>query len=190
MSELPQRWWQWLLMYPTMAIALVGAVPQYYQWATAFHIGVPPAAVNDAQEQLQAWARNIACQQDRAIQSVRPTSKTNYGIELTPCPSGDILLTLTPNQNPDNPVSRWILTKNYFTQLASFSIVAPALAQDNTTPAAPPGTVRVIDTVKQGTTVTRRVQRADNTCVDQTIDAYTGRLLDQKTAPCTPFEAR
>jgi hypothetical protein len=187
MSELPNRWWQWLLMYPTMAIALVGAVPQYSQWVTAFRIGVPPAAVNDAQEQLQAWERNIACQRDRDIQSVKPTSKTNYGIELTTCPSGDILLTLTPIQNPDNPVSKWIVTKNYFTQLVRFSIIASAMAEDNRMQAAPPSTVRVIDTMKGGTTVTRRVQRSDNTCVDQTIDAYTGRLLDQKTAPCTQF---
>src|SRR5260370_22276236 len=95
MSELPQRWWQWLLMNPTMAIALFGAVPQYYQWVTAFRMGVPSTAVNDAQEQLQAWERNLSCQHDRDVQSVKPSSKTNYGIELTPCPSGDILVTLT-----------------------------------------------------------------------------------------------
>ncbi len=30
MDGSPQRWWQWVLMYPTIAVALAGAVPQYY----------------------------------------------------------------------------------------------------------------------------------------------------------------
>jgi len=31
MDGTPQRWWQWVLMYPTIVLALGGAIPQYYQ---------------------------------------------------------------------------------------------------------------------------------------------------------------
>ena len=56
-----------------------------------------------------------------------------------------------------------------------------------TTPAASPESVRIVDIKKQGANVVRRIQRADNTCVDETIDAYTGRHLDQKPTSCTKF---
>jgi hypothetical protein len=41
MSEAPQRWWQWMMMYPTLAVALIGAVPQYSEWVTAAVKGLP-----------------------------------------------------------------------------------------------------------------------------------------------------
>ena len=62
-------------------------------------------------------------------------------------------------------------------------MVAPVATASMTTP----DSVRVVDIKKQGTSVVRRIQRSDNTCVDETIDAYTGRRLDQKQAPCSKF---
>jgi hypothetical protein len=194
MSDSPQRWWQWLLMYPTLAVAIFGAVPQYSQWITALKIGVPADKVDDAQEQDQAWVRNAACQRDRNIQTVSPIAETTYGIQMITCPDGDILLTLTPTQNPESAVSRWIITKQLFAQFASASISFAALAQENkalippgANPAAPMVIqLRVIDTTREGSTITRRIERSDQTCVDQSIDAYTGRMIAQKPALCTP----
>jgi hypothetical protein len=100
----PQRWWQWMLMYPTIIIALAGAIPQYYQWMTAVALGLPFLSdVNDAQQQEKAWERNVNCV--RSIDHIKPTSSTNYSIDLVSCPTGDILVTLTPLQNPDQQVS-------------------------------------------------------------------------------------
>jgi hypothetical protein len=165
----------------------VGLIRQFYQWVTAFRIGVSPARVIDAQDQDQAWGRDIPCLRDQDIQTVKTVAETNYTIELVACPSGDILLTLTPLQNPNHKVTKWIITRNFFTEVAGFAVIAPAMALDHTAVLAQATPVRVIDAVKQGTTVIRRIQRSDNTCVDETIDAYTGRLLDQKNAPCAQF---
>jgi hypothetical protein len=186
MDGLPQRWWQWVLMYPTIAIALAGAVPQYYQWITAITLGLPPSAdVGAAQQQEKTWERNVNCL--RSIDHIKPTSSTNYSIDLVSCPSGDILVTLTPLQNPDQQVSRWIITKALFTQVADAAPAHLELAQATGAPAESPDPVRVLDIKKQGASVIRRVQRSDNTCVDESIDAYTGRRLEQKPAPCTKF---
>jgi hypothetical protein len=183
----PQRWWQWMLMYPTIIIALAGAIPQYYQWMTAVALGLPFLSdVNDAQQQEKAWERNVNCV--RSIDHIKPTSSTNYSIDLVSCPTGDILVTLTPLQNPDQQVSRWIVTKTLFAQVAEAASPArPELAEVAGAPSASPDSVRVLDIRKQGTSVIRRIQRSDNTCVDETIDAYTGRRLDQKPSPCTKF---
>ena len=186
MDGSPQRWWQWLLMYPTIAIALAGAVPQYYQWISAAAIGLPLFGdVGDAQQQEKTWERNIGCL--RSIDHIKPTSSTNYSIDLVSCPSGDILVTLTPLQNPDQQVSRWIITKVLFTQVAEAAVPRVELAQVAATPPQTPNAERVLDIKKLGANVVRRIQRSDNSCVDETIDAYTGRRLDQKQAPCTKF---
>jgi hypothetical protein len=190
MDGSPQRWWQWVLMYPTIVVALAGAlagaIPQYYQWISAAALGLPIFGnVGDAQQQERTWERNVGCL--RGIDHIKPTSSTNYSIDLVSCPTGDILVTLTPLQNPDQQVSRWIITKVLFTQVADAAPARLELAQAAGTPAGSPDTERVLDIKKQGANVVRRVQRSDNTCVDETIDAYTGRRLEQKPAPCAKF---
>jgi len=183
MSDEPKRWWQWVLMYPTIIIALFAGVPQIYQWGSAIALGLSPFAnVSEAQAQEKAWERNVDCLHN--IDHVKPSSSTNYSIDLVSCPSGDILVTLRPLQNPDQQVSRWIVTRALFAEAALLSLVSPALAQDN--PSATT-TVRIIDIKKQGSTVIRRVQLSDDTCVDETINAFSGRRLSQKSAPCAKF---
>jgi hypothetical protein len=173
-------------MYPTIIVALIGAVPQYYQWAAAATMGLPISGnVRGAQEQEMAWERNVNCL--RAIDHIKPGSSTNYSIDLVSCPSGDILVTLTPLQNPDQQISRWIVTRELFIRIAQSLFSTGALAQGAGTPPGGPVQVRILDTKKDGAVVTRRVQLSDNTCIDETIDAYTGRRIDRKQAPCSKF---
>lgn len=184
MDASPQKWWQWVFMYPTIVIAIVGAVPQYYQWASAATMGLPISGnVKVAQEQEMAWERNVNCL--RAIDHIKPGSSTTYAIDLVSCPSGDILVTLTPLQNPDQQISRWIVTKDLFRQYAQSIFSMSAMAQGALTGA--PTQVQIIDTRKDGAVVTRRIQLSDNTCVDQTIDAFSGQRTSQKRAPCQKF---
>jgi hypothetical protein len=184
MGDSPRRWWQWVLMYPTIIIALFAGIPQIYQWASALGLGLSPFAnVDDAKVQENAWQRNVDCL--HSIDHVKPSSSTNYAIDLVSCPSGDILVTLTPLQNPSQQISRWIVTQNLFTQVARSFFVQPALAQTPQPSATTPESI--IDIKKQGATVVRRVQLSGGTCVDETIDAYTGRRLSQKAAPCSKF---
>jgi hypothetical protein len=177
-------------MYPTIAVALAGALPQYYQWFSAAAIGLPFLGdVSGAQQQEKAWERNVTCL--NGIEHIKPTSNTNYAIDLVSCPTGDILVTLTPLQNPDQKVSRWVITKALLTEVADNASNADnssniELAQV-TTPGPGADSVRILDIKKQGASVVRRIQRSDNTCIDETIDAYTGRHLDQKPAACSKF---
>jgi hypothetical protein len=184
----PVRWWQWILMYPTLLLALIGAIPQYREWITALILGLSPFSnVKATQEQLEAWNYNSTCLRDRGIDHIKPISQTNYGIDLLSCPSGDILVTLTPVQNPDHPVSRWVITKNLFDQTGWRSISTPALAQITRPEHDTPYPVRVVDTKQQGTTIIKRVQLSDNTCRDEMIDGLTGRQLSTTNAPCARF---
>src|ERR1700730_1598047 len=158
MDGSPQRWWQWVLMYPTIAVALAGAIPQYYQWVTAVAIGLPIFGnVGDAQQQERTWERNVNCL--HSIDHIKPSSSTNYSIDLVSCPTGDILVTLTPLQNPDQQVSRWIVTKTLFTPVADASPPHIELAQVFGAPTQSPDAARIVDIKKQGSNVIRRIQR-------------------------------
>jgi nitrate reductase NapE component len=174
-------WWQWVLMYPALAVALVGAVPQFTQWVSALRIGAPPGSnVADLKAQHEAWSRNYDCL--GKIDRVKPASETTYAIDLLVCPSGDILITLTPIQNPKGQVLRWIQTREILTATAGFSLLATAHAGDPV-----PRATRVIAVTRNGDVIVRRVQLSDNTCEDQTIKSYTGQLVGTKPAPCAPF---
>ena len=122
-----------MLMYPTLAVALVGAVPQYSSWVTAAAKGLP--LLGDAkyarQESDKAWDRNLDCLTN--IEHIKPNANTKYGIDLVPCPSGDILVTLTPLQSPGTHISRWIVTTDFFSDIAQFSLVGTATAQESST---------------------------------------------------------
>ena len=184
-SQSKRPWWQWVLMYPTLAVAIVGAVPQYQQWVWALVRGVPlDSNIGEVKGQDDAWTKNLDCL--TRIDHIKPISETPYGIDLLTCPSGDILLTVTPLHSPTMKVSRWIITKQFFDNKATAAWISRANAQ-----APPPGgapqTERVLDIRKQGSQVIRRVQLSNGKCVDQTIDSYTGRHLSDRPAPCTKF---
>lgn len=182
----PARWWQWVLMYPALFIAMLGAVPQYFHWASAIQLGLSPFAdVGGAEKQLDAWRRNADCL--TGIDHVRPKAETRYGIDLLTCPSGDILLTLTPPSGAGQAVSTWIITAELFSHTAQHGFLTTAFAQTPPKSTEELYSTRVIDVRQSGTLVTRRIQRSDGSCVDQTIDALTGRHIRQADAPCTKY---
>lgn len=184
-SQSKRPWWQWVLMYPTLAVAIVGAVPQYQQWVWALVRGVPlDSDIGELKGQDDAWTHNLDCL--TRIEHIKPISETPYGIDLLTCPSGDILLTVTPLHSPSQKVSRWIITKQFFEGKTRTAWISSAFAQAPP-PAGGAQSERVLDIRKQGSQVIRRVQLSNGQCVDQTIDSYTGRHVSDKPAPCTKF---
>ena len=49
------------------------------------------------------------------------------------------------------------------------------------------GAVQIVDIKMAGAVLTKRVKLSNNTCVDETVDTFTGRLLSRKPAPCVKF---
>jgi hypothetical protein len=192
-TDVPRKsWWQWLLLHPTLPAALIplivalwAGVPQLLQWKAARDLNVPTSELARTQEQKRAWETNRECLQTE-IQQVALRSPATYTISLQACPSGDILLALTPLHAPANPTYEWILTRKLLlTPQASFSFTTTARAQ-----VAPPNSaapIRVIDVRTQGRNVVRRLQLANNACIDETVDTATGRRLSSNSAPCTRF---
>jgi hypothetical protein len=188
-AQTPQRpWWQWVLIYPTLFITVIPAIFQFIQWATAFHYGLPISGnTQGALDQLNSWKDNAQCVTNRGINHVEPISPVDYKINLLPCPSGDILVTLIPIRNPEEQVNTWVITRKFFGESHLGFLVTSAVAQGAMAQVERPNAVRVIGIKQQGTTIIKRTQLSDGTCIDAIIDGLTGRQLSSKTAPsCDP----
>jgi hypothetical protein len=187
-AQTPQRWWQWILLYPTLIVTIIPAIFQFIQWGTALHYGLPLTEnTTGALDQLNGWKDNAKCITDRNISHVEPKSPVDYKISLLPCPSGDILVTLTPMRNPDDQVNTWVLTRKFFGESHQGLLVSSALAQSTMSQVHRPDAVRVIGIKQQGTTIIKRTQLSDGTCIDTVIDGLTGRQLSGRAAPsCNP----
>src|SRR5215210_3266555 len=97
----PQRWWQWILLYPAFAIALITAGPQWIDKAKSMKLGVRSAA--EAERQAQLWAKNASC---AGVPAKGFLSPTNVAVDATICDSGDILVRAVTPQN--SQVFKWL----------------------------------------------------------------------------------
>ena len=85
----PNTWWQWLLLYPTLLIALVGAIPTYWEMFESKQFGVNFGESASAKQQHSLWEKNITCLQAPEDWYV---NDYNIRVDATICKSGDILI--------------------------------------------------------------------------------------------------
>src|SRR5947208_7135585 len=84
------RWWQWMLLYPSLAVTIVTAVPSWIDHVQAMKIGVSSRDLAQAQEQRRLWEANLECAQVQEIQRIRTNHNAEVGARV--CPTGEVLL--------------------------------------------------------------------------------------------------
>lgn len=92
----PQRWWQWFLLYPAAAVALVSAAPQWLDRGLAIYHGTRGASYAAADRQRALWLKNMTCSQAPFAWYHNPR---NVRIDATICNSGDVFIRAS---TPDN----------------------------------------------------------------------------------------
>jgi hypothetical protein len=188
-------WWQWVMLHPQVPVAMISLlaaaigylaanVPNFLQWKAARDLNVPTSELARVQEQLKAWADNSECLKAE-IQQVNLRSPSTYTIAVQSCPSGDILLALTPLHAPTNTEYRWIVTRSMFKPQAGLSFTTMALAEVAQPRPPGPSPTLVIDSRPEGRTVVRRLQLSDRTCIDEVVDTVTGRRPPPEFAECS-----
>ena len=86
-------------MYPTLLVALIGAVPQYKTWVDAWRLGISPSKVPALDEKARLYEKNEQCLKNPLPQVV--ATKFNIEVSVTACPSGDVLVsTRKPGTDP------------------------------------------------------------------------------------------
>src|SRR5262245_15619777 len=99
------RWWQWMLLYPSLAVTIVTAVPTWIDHVQAMKIGVSSRDLAQAQEQRRLWETNLECAQVQEIQRIKTNHNAEVGARV--CPTGDVLLQMK-QPDAERPSFHWV----------------------------------------------------------------------------------
>jgi|WetSurMetagenome_2_1015567.scaffolds.fasta_scaffold329409_1 hypothetical protein len=186
----PKKWWQWILVYPGLAIAIIASVPTLGGVIKSISMGVSFTRVYDAEEQHRLFCENYDCIQKEPFTIIK--NKFNVEIGSLVCESGDVLIT---GKRPewDKPQYRWVSLEsiapsnrlNKANNLLEVFTVAYAIAVDSLfLVQAPPISVICQRWVGNGLLFQRISTSAG--CFDQVINTYTGLVVSSNPAQCSP----
>lgn len=183
-----QPWWQWLLVYPTLAVTLVTAVPTYFEKFKASRIGVAQQELARAIERNRLINKNIDCML-APIDWVETANRTR--VDATICyNTGDILVRMSwgkDNQFMDvvsNDGIRAAAEKEE-KQRASSALISTANAAPGRIegPFAAQEQVICQRWLAEGRLL-QRIQSPEG-CFDQIVNTYSGVVESRQPAPCS-----
>jgi len=176
---MPNKWWQWVLVYPTLVISFFSAIPTFRTLYSSYAIGVPYANVAKAEEQRKLWVRNIDCvKEEKSV--VMATTKTNDIVKVAACEdTGDIIVEV--NHADGRKIAKWVSFQNLCEPCVA-ELVGNAYAME------PQGQV-YIEVICQrwadSVHLYRRV-KVGNRCFDEMVNTYTGEIVMRSEVPCIP----
>lgn len=179
----PRAWWQWLLIYPSLALGLLGSVPTLLQAVESVRFDVPYRAVPLARESHALFERNLDCLGSIATADHVVRLPDNTAIHALACRTGDIMIRV---DRPDGRSSiRWLEGKSLLMSADAGPIAAAAASDATTVAAAGNAPVAVLCTLRQRDgKIVRRVRLANGGCADEVINPYTGAIVALRPAPC------
>lgn len=192
-SDGPSKWWQWLLVYPALGLAIITAVPEWSKavWSTWNATEGRPA--EEALRQNELWRRNMRCLMAPFEWYVTPH---NVKVDTTTCRSGDVLIRAeTPDRNTvmywaaiDDVLATVPGQKSGLIRSANADILR--FPDERRARTAPAGLTQYAQTVVCQHFVDNRVIvrhiHAANGCFDEYVDTYTGRVINVRQVPCRP----
>lgn len=177
-----KTWKQWFLIYPTFAIAVLGAIPQYIDVVKGLMIGVATSEVSNAEKQHSLWVKNSNCHL-----SLEPiTTAENTQVSAGVCGTGDIQINIEfPDQRR---VIHWFSLDEISTlsSIDSFDFISSAEASD--TIFAPITIANLSQQVicqkmsSNGEIV--RIVRVGEQCHQELINSYTGQIKERNPVNC------
>jgi len=182
----PKKWWQWFLVYPTILLALMGAMPTYYEMGSAYIKGVKAGDSDKAILSNKMWIKNFECTTLPYEPFVTPT---NTEVDATICKSGDVLIKIRTANNEQ--FFEWVAVEKISrikTAAIHFNLFNQAMASQskiNTTSSTSNNGVVVLCQKWIGPNLLlRRVQYQGRGCFDETINTYSGQVVKSIPAPC------
>lgn len=194
------RWWQWVIMYPSLFVALMGNVPNLQDAWTAMQTGIPFNLARQARVQAELWERNQDCiGEDHPVSQ----SQTNeLAISVMSCPTGDLLVSLK-DANPHDrsqlkPIRQWVefttdtervasRRTSLLPQLFVSSAIAAtlnhtsqsgnSLNHENATQIAQ--TTVVCQKMLGEGRILRKLRDANGNCIDEIVNTFTGEVISQ-----------
>lgn len=172
----PQKWWQWLLMYPAILSIFSSAIPTWMDMVKSVEYEVGFSEVASAEEQSIIWERNIDCLAGQNQFHEMP-SESEVEISLKICDSGDVLLRAVQAEKP--PKYKWIAFTKVKEQVASGSLPLDFLFSD-----AVAGGQRVLCSVSKGNGIVAMIVETPSGCYLETVNVYSGAVLSRSRVSC------
>ncbi len=191
----PQRWWQWVLLYPALLLAAISAVPDWVDRALAVYYETSGNSFAEAEEQNTLWRRNLTCS---AAPFAWYSNPENVKIDATICNSGDVFVRASTPKNEQ--FFKWIPVSEVIREEKGRNpIIPPANAQvyprsagdqlkysvSNYSPT--PVQYQNARVVCQRFLDQRRLVRHVQTpqgCFDEIIDTFNGAIINRQPTPC------
>jgi hypothetical protein len=187
-----RKWWQRLLLYPTVVGAIIGAIPTGLDYYKAFVYDIDFSTVKHAEEQRRLWIKNFACAQDIIYQQVK-TSETSL-VKVGACRNGDVLIEVVAP--PADRIVEWISLEKLKTASTVSSLSLIGKAHAGAVPNPDPAQSRPARSLKrlaagatkcqvmQGTTKIIRIVQEGSTCYREVIDVMKGKKT-RTPVPCS-----
>ena len=171
-----------ILLYPALAIAAIGAIPQYLQVFKSMRLDVPVNAVNAAEREHNLWVKNVDCAGSDDLPETSLADNTR--VVALVCPSGDVLVKV--KRATGAPSYRWIPleeAKSREGQLTALIGISTAVAQEVTTPR-----IRLAQAcqhwVDQAKGILVRRIREGGQCYEETVNTFTGQVISRRQVQC------
>ncbi|MBI4738350.1 MAG: hypothetical protein HY785_08920 [Oscillatoriophycideae cyanobacterium NC_groundwater_1537_Pr4_S-0.65um_50_18] len=191
-SSYPNRWWQWVVLYPTFFLGILGNIPQLAKVSEAWgNYGIPLFSSTDEREQAKYWLANTDCMEP--LRSLTTHQPDELSINVMLCPkTGDMLVSLQ-DANPNDakkvkPVRRWVKVANDSENALSSFLMPSAIAatvpnfseQMSQSEGGAIAQVTVLcQKLLEDNQILRRLKYADGRCVDEVVNTLTGEVISQ-----------
>lgn len=163
--HLPAKWWQWLLVYPGLAIALI-------------QVAVELIKAGEGKQQVALWTKNISCLETPFAGVL---NEFNIRTSATICKSGDVLVRFIGPS--DKRAYRWVPVELFDVRSAgTFSLISNAMAQPRHH--FQPEETIICQWLRPGGWVIRRVKTKDG-CFNEHIWSQTGEVRQTEPVACT-----
>lgn len=193
-AETQQRWWQWILLYPTLGVSLLTAAPDWIDKAKAAYLEVGKDSYKAALRENELWQKNTTC---AAAPYAWYGNPKEVRVDATICDSGDVYVRAT---SPDGQVkAEWVAVDDMFPKPGEGPSLIPSAKAAAVSPGKPWQDYDLDDlSAKQyqnmfvvcqkflgDKRILLRHVRADNgICYDELIDTFNGSLTKRTQVPC------
>ena len=206
----PRTWWQWILLYPAVGLAMLSAVPGWVDSLGGILQGVMNAKYSELQERHALFVRNGECL-SAPIQWYREP-RAGRVIDATLCPTGDIFVrVLVPDDGSQLAtvidgqrfrersdfvsLDKFVSEADRFAAVDLFGMAAHAATLPQSVPQitlSPTGDLVPVQdqfalVVCQKFVDDRHLLRhlqVQGQCFDETVDTYTGVTVSRVPVPC------
>jgi hypothetical protein len=178
----PDKWWKWVLIYPTLAISVISAVPTYVEFVGSHWLDVPFGEYRLAKRENELWQENINC---AAAPFDGLKNKHNVEVDAVVCQSGHVLVRVKP---PDNKTKyRWVPLETPAQQRTAVSVIPSAYAQalPDVGEIAQGNFVVICQQWLGNGMIRRRIHDLNGRrCFDEVVNTFNGQVVSTTAAPC------